>query len=554
MSWTKQQLSDMKELQLQKDILIPLFQAMKYKDVHIHQGPSEIGKDIVMWKETDVSPRVDYAVVVKADKITGKVAGNSGVSVILTQIQQCVGKNYLDHITVEPRQIRQVYVVSSKEITKDAIEHIEGALSASRLNLLVEFIDGEKLWELIEKHMSERTVLYRLAQIKQICDEADPYYRIVPVMNGDTISLTIQPKDPNALKDHPLKFSPYFTFHKSPEGRAKQEEVEQSLKSGSQVTITKEYIENLGLPEFFSRFIDPSTMSDWRITIGSLPPIMLTKIEMVCSDGERAEFDYIPLQRFDEEDGKTIYKNENQLVPWRIEVGLDKQTNPTHFNYHLKYEGVNINWALQGTLFERAMAKGGVLHIKSLETDLPLIGFNVQPKLFESPSAGWIELLEKLVFIQQKTRTLFSAPLGSIDIEQAQGIYNVAYILENGRINFVPVPYLLKVTGKEGSQRLLQYANQEHFAFGIGREEVVTVLDKEIHLGRAIYKMGKVTLSKEDWEALKLFNETGTPEGGIEVTIMPLEDSETGLEFQNWLLPNAETSIHPQEQEEVQNK
>ncbi|MFY9554093.1 MAG: hypothetical protein WAV47_05165, partial [Blastocatellia bacterium] len=126
------------------------------------------------------------------------------MGVLLAQIQQCLGKVVLDHITTEPHQIRQVYVVSSKEVTKEAIEHIEAALSATRLNLIVQFIDGEKLWELIENHMSERTVLYKLNQIKQICDEADEYYRIVPILSGDAISLTIQPKDPTAALDHPL--------------------------------------------------------------------------------------------------------------------------------------------------------------------------------------------------------------------------------------------------------------------------------------------------------------------------------------------------------------
>jgi len=551
MSWTKQQLSEMKEAQLQENVLIPLFRSMKYEDVQLHQGGTEFGKDIVMWKAGEVSQRTDYAVVVKADKVTGKVTGHSGVTAVLTQIQQCFGKNYLDHITTEPRQIKRVYVVSSKEITKDAIEHIDSALSASRLNLLVEFIDGEKLWELIEKYMSEKTVLYRLAQIKQICDEADPCYRIVPVMSGDTISLTIQPKDPNALKNHPLKFSPYFTFHKTAEGRAKREEVERSLKDGEQVTITKEYIENLGLPEFFSRFIDPSILTDWKITIGSLPPIILTKIEIECSDGEIARFDYVPLQRFDEEDGSTTYKNEGQLMPWRIQLKLDKQTRQFLFTYQIKYESVNVNLALHGTRFDRAMAKGGILRIKNLETDLPLVVYNVQSGIVEEQNETWIQILEKLLFVQQKTHTLFSAPIGPIEAEEVQNIFAVAQTLESGKIDAQPQPLPIKITGQDLAQNLLQYATKEHFAFGFGKEEIIPILGKEIHLGRAEYKFGKVTLSKEEWEALRLFAETGTPEGGIDVVITPLQDSESTVEFLSWL-PNAETPIPSQNQEEMQ--
>jgi hypothetical protein len=51
-----------KEDQLQKEVLVPLFNAMGFKDVTIHQGRSELGKDIVMWKPGDLGERVNYAV------------------------------------------------------------------------------------------------------------------------------------------------------------------------------------------------------------------------------------------------------------------------------------------------------------------------------------------------------------------------------------------------------------------------------------------------------------------------------------------------------------
>jgi restriction endonuclease len=531
MSLTKRHLSEMKEKELQNDVLISLFQAMKYQDVKAHGGRTEYGKDIVMWRETDVSPRLDYAVVVKAEKITGKTTGNAGVSTILTQIRQCVGKNYLDHITTEARQVKHVYVVSSKEITQEAIEHIEADLSASGLKLIVEFIDGEKLWELIERHMSEKTVLYRLAQIKKICDEADPYYRIVPVMNQDSISFTIQPKDPRVLKDHPLRFSPYFTFHKTPEGRAKGEEISASLKAGYQVTIPNEYVEHLGLPDLLTRFIQPGTLTDWKITVGSLPPILLVKVEMESIDGASAVFHYLPLQRFDEADGRTLYKNQGQLVPWRFELGLDKRTKQFDISYQLKYEGINVNWALESARFQRAISKGGTLRVRSLETDLPIIVNRVQPGTLEELDERWIEILEKLLLIQRKTLALFSAPTGSLSADEVREIYELAFILENGYINLLTKSHPMKISEKEAAQELLNYAALEHFSVAFGRQETAMVLGKEITLGRAEYKFGKVTLSGQDWDAIKLFAETGAPEGGLDITIVPLENSEAKVEY-----------------------
>src|SRR5712692_10700429 len=108
MALTKQQLLEMKEAELQSKVLIPLFKAMGYQDVQLHQGTTEYGKDIVMWKPGDFGNRVNHAVVVKAKTITGSVSGNSGSGTVASQIQQCFGRNYLDSLTGEEQRINQV--------------------------------------------------------------------------------------------------------------------------------------------------------------------------------------------------------------------------------------------------------------------------------------------------------------------------------------------------------------------------------------------------------------------------------------------------------------
>src|SRR6185295_6051584 len=78
------------ELASEKDFclnfLIPLLGAMGFKDVAYHHGGTlEQGKDIVMWKEGDFTPRSNFAVVAKSRKI----AGNVGIlQEILLQIKQ----------------------------------------------------------------------------------------------------------------------------------------------------------------------------------------------------------------------------------------------------------------------------------------------------------------------------------------------------------------------------------------------------------------------------------------------------------------------------------
>src|SRR5215813_13079058 len=112
MAFTKDQLCKMDEGQLREDVLIPLFRAMGFRDVfHYHGGDQEQGKDIVMWKEETVRERVNYAVVVKSKKISGKATGNSSAGEVCTQIQQCFGRSYLDPISGEEKRVNHCYVV-----------------------------------------------------------------------------------------------------------------------------------------------------------------------------------------------------------------------------------------------------------------------------------------------------------------------------------------------------------------------------------------------------------------------------------------------------------
>jgi len=71
MALTRTRLASMTEDELQK-VLVPLFEAMGFQNVEIHQGNTELGKDLVIWKLGDLGERVNYAVLVKAKTVTGK--------------------------------------------------------------------------------------------------------------------------------------------------------------------------------------------------------------------------------------------------------------------------------------------------------------------------------------------------------------------------------------------------------------------------------------------------------------------------------------------------
>ena len=70
-------LKKLSEADLRREVLIPLFGAMGFRDVTELHGSSELGKDIVMWQEDLLRGRVTLAVVAKSVRISaGRVSSD----------------------------------------------------------------------------------------------------------------------------------------------------------------------------------------------------------------------------------------------------------------------------------------------------------------------------------------------------------------------------------------------------------------------------------------------------------------------------------------------
>ena len=109
---TREGLKKIKENELRKDILIPLFEAMGFRDVTDFHGTQELGKDIVMWKEDETGSRENYAIVAKASRVTGNAS--KVISEIRTQVDQCFGSPYT--VKGSSQTVHKCWIVSSNQI------------------------------------------------------------------------------------------------------------------------------------------------------------------------------------------------------------------------------------------------------------------------------------------------------------------------------------------------------------------------------------------------------------------------------------------------------
>ena len=517
---------------------MPLFRAMGFRDVyHCHGGSLEQGKDIVMWKPGDIRERVNYGVVVKADKVSGKASGRSSAAEVRFQIEQCFGKPYPDSVTTEEQRVNHCFVVSSKEITKEAINAIQGVLRDNNLDKVTDFIRGDKLWELIETHLPERIVWEKLQQVQKVFDEASPHYRIVAHTKADGTAISVEPKYPGAEQAHPLTFRARFVFPDTPEGREMREAFERHLTTGAPVTLTEPYIEEFELPEFLTPFLDPTGEGVGVLAIGPkrLPHPLLVKVEVECEDGERIALEYIHLNSMKAGTEELTFANDQQLVPWKIQLVLNAKEKRMDFQYTVNLRGVNVKRALEALRFQQAIARGSGLRIEHLDTGFELVQVPIAAENYDAPDPRWMELVEKLAFIQKKAHIPITVPDREVTIEDARTIFETAEKLETGQATLKARDWTIGGNRQFAQLVLEAFESGKPLPIRLEVEEIEEIFGVTIPLGRVVLTCQQARITKEDLDALRAAIADAAPEETIHVRFRPFEGCPIQAEYPKWL-------------------
>lgn len=146
-------LRSLDEARLRKDVLIPLFSQMGFKEVIEYHGPQEKGKDIIYYDLDRFGNKKYTHVVVKKGNISGSASTSSGAKEVLFQVQQGFQEPYTDIYGLKQVIMDSCLVVTSRQIKNTAIESISGHLQQTNLDKLVDFIDGPRLIELMDQHL-----------------------------------------------------------------------------------------------------------------------------------------------------------------------------------------------------------------------------------------------------------------------------------------------------------------------------------------------------------------------------------------------------------------
>lgn len=141
----------LKEDELTKTVIMPLLIALKFRRVDYNGGLLEGGKDIICTSTDQFDRQKLTAIQVKRVQ-PGAAAKTSGTILeVITQLSQCVGKEIalLDGTSVRPDEV--LFITPSKIDSKSWQERFEGSVELRDRHVTI--IEGEKLAELVEKHL-----------------------------------------------------------------------------------------------------------------------------------------------------------------------------------------------------------------------------------------------------------------------------------------------------------------------------------------------------------------------------------------------------------------
>lgn len=545
MALGKEQVQALNEAELRLKVLIPLFRAMGFRDVfHYHGGALEHGKDIVMWKPDELGERINYGVVVKATKLSGKVSGPSTAGEVLTQIQQCLNNPFKDPVTADDKKVQRCWVVSSYEITKEAIAAISGSLNAFGADKVTTFVDGDRLWELIDKHLGEATVVEKLRHVQAILDEMSEHHRVVASTASGKVTLFLEPKYPGAEEVEPITFSGTLVFPNTPEGEAMRIAWENHLNTGAPVSFTKPFLKDFSVPAFLRPLLNPLDEEVGELVFGprrSEHPIS-ARVHITNGDATRtiSGLEFYGVQLGNEQ--KTL-DNHHQNSPWKLRATLNFTTQRVDLNFAVTYTGLTAVRALENVRFQNALSEGGIFRLEHLDTGFDIVKSEIMPNKFPEVDPEWVTLLEALAFIQIQTQTAIVIPESNISEEDFENALSIVEKLRTGQAILRDASVTFRLD-RDSARRLIERIERKgHISISWISDAVESTFGTEIKMGpaqiscvRAMIGIADIGLAKR-----QLADEQCCE---VSLTLVPAEDESFKVKYYKWL-PEAEVRLLP---------
>jgi hypothetical protein len=396
---TRDRLIAMDEAQLRRDVLVPLFREMGFKDVFEYHGQAmEQGKDIVMWNADPAGTRLNYVAVVKAKPISGQVSGKGGAGEVCVQVHQSLGSPYVDP-QGQQRIADRCFIVCPHQIKKEALAALQSCIGAAFSKVAI--LAGDQLWEKIDTHLAERALLDKANELRRrLVDSHIENARII--IDAQNVHVHLLPRAEGAEELRAV-----FQFPPDERGRAAFEALQRHIDTGEPVTIDGKYVVEWRAPDTMGRLFGEERPSKIEIGPSETPEILLN-VE-VSSHSRTVRMDNVP---FKGQAGRDRLQLHSVLAGLPLEVSLTFVQSERRFNItvHTRLEGRNVKQQLEGLKIQDALVAGGVLRIELAATGQVVAERSFEPGLFGAENLQLLPFAEKVSAIQVATNALLSIP------------------------------------------------------------------------------------------------------------------------------------------------
>lgn len=271
-------------------------------------------------------------------------------------------------------------------------------------------------------------------------------------------------------------------------------------------------------------------------------------LEVRDEAGARAALPDIPFEVVTNQSGEMTLSSECQRTPWRFVLRLSGESRQMTLSFTLDYSGLSVDEALTGARFYGALAGAGVLHIQGRHPitggDLPIARGVIPAGVYPGQDARFVEILERLSFIESKTGASFTIPERNISFEDANMIAATAHILETGHAQYTAKPWVSVSNIEQGKSALESFVSGEPVPMAIHFEsQVVVIFGTHVMLGPVTFFCDRTYITNEDLEDLRKEVEVAIPEGDINIRFTPFEDCSVEARYINWLPEEEATTI-----------
>ena len=384
---------DLSEDGFRRHVLIPLLQAMGYRQVEHTHGPNELGKDVVLWHETRLGSRENVAIVAKRGSINAKASGD--VKTIGEQIRQSFNAPFLDKLDGTEQHVHKVVVAASGKIRQEAKKAIRSVIDHGLHDRHVVFWDNYEIASFLNQHLPRLSIPNELETIRQRLNDLE-YFKVTPELGPKGVFYHIEAKDEGA------EFaSGAFSFPDTPEGNAMMKSVEKFFREGGEVTIPGVFIESFNqhyeLSEIFGNEI-PALIRMGPNVPGKPHPV---RVE-VESDGRVVTYDDLDLRLVRAGTHRTELRTSHD-GPLHLTIVLeDLGTEGKQTTTLLRFEpfGQTVRQVLKASRIWRALSEGGVYRLVDSRSSDSLTSPQAVPEI-DSPSDEFVTYVENLAFIEE---------------------------------------------------------------------------------------------------------------------------------------------------------